>query len=133
VSARPAVTVPDAIAAVVAAEAEDYVAARTLAGPLQHGEYVAIGHAVVAGLRGAGWHITPHPALEVPTVTHTPCPACRQPKAASRYLCLACWSQLSDAARRALSRRDTHAMARLRDLHRQLEAGVPPAEVTVSP
>ncbi|TXS35139.1 hypothetical protein EAO77_37705 [Streptomyces sp. t39] len=71
--------------------------------------------------------------MEVPTVRHTPCPSCRQPKSPRRYLCLACWCQLSDAARRALSRRDSQAMARLRELHRQLEAGVPPADIAVSP
>jgi hypothetical protein len=35
--------------------------------------------------------------------------------------------------RRALNRRDRSAMARLRELHRQLEASVPLTEIKVSP
>jgi hypothetical protein len=49
------------------------------------------------------------------------------------YLCGNCWSLLSNPARRALNRRDTQAFARLRELHQQLDAGVPLAQIQVTP
>ena len=66
-------------------------------------------------------------------MTTTPCPSCRQPKDTGKYLCWACWGNLRGPARRALSRRDTQARARLIELHRQLAAGVPLAEIGVTP
>jgi hypothetical protein len=49
------------------------------------------------------------------------------------YLCGNCWSRLSAATRRALNRRDDRAVARLRDLHNQLDAGIPLEEIKVTP
>jgi hypothetical protein len=49
------------------------------------------------------------------------------------YLCRNCWSSLPAPARRALSRRDSAAFARLRELHQQLDAGVPLADIQVTP
>ncbi|MFI1723889.1 hypothetical protein [Streptomyces sp. NPDC020489] len=63
----------------------------------------------------------------------TPCPCCRQPKARSLYLCSLCWGTLPGLTRRALSRRDSKAMDRLQELHRQLAAGRPLAEIQVTP
>lgn len=63
----------------------------------------------------------------------TPCRACRTPKPVRMYLCGGCWGRLSRPARRALNRRDGQARARLRELHVQLDAGVPVAEITVTP
>lgn len=63
----------------------------------------------------------------------TPCPSCRQPKGPGKYLCWTCWGSLSGLARRALSRRDSKAMDRLQELYRQLAAGVPLAEIRVTP
>ncbi|MFJ8842970.1 hypothetical protein ACIRFF_08710 [Streptomyces cyaneofuscatus] len=63
----------------------------------------------------------------------TKCPACRtRPKGTGKYLCLACWSGLPMPVRRALTRRDAQAMARLRSLHAQLDQGVPLGEITVA-
>ncbi|TLQ45780.1 hypothetical protein [Streptomyces marianii] len=63
----------------------------------------------------------------------TPCPCCRGSKGRGKYLCLACWSSLPGFTRRALNRRDSHAMARLRELHRQIATGVPMSEIRVTP
>jgi len=65
--------------------------------------------------------------------TTTPCPSCRQPKGPRLYLCGLCWGTLTGLARHALSRRDSQAMQRLQELHRQLAAGVPLAEIRVTP
>ncbi|WP_435610867.1 hypothetical protein [Streptomyces sp. C10-9-1] len=130
-TAHPEGTVPDAVAAVIAAQAEAHWYARTAVGAPSRDDWLAIGLAAVAELRGAGWHIRPLPDLEVPTVTHTPCPSCRQPKGPGQYLCLDCWTGLPAASRAALRRRDRRAMARLRELHTQLEAGRRPAEVRI--
>jgi hypothetical protein len=73
------------------------------------------------------------PRREQPRPATTPCPSCRQPKAQRLYLCGMCWGSLTGLARRALSRRDSKAMARLQELHRQLAAGVPLAEIEVTP
>jgi hypothetical protein len=66
-------------------------------------------------------------------VQPTPCPSCRHPKARGKYLCLSCWNQLPWTAQRALKRRDRSATPRLIELHRQLAAGVPLAEIAISP
>ncbi|MFP3986927.1 hypothetical protein U9R90_05370 [Streptomyces sp. E11-3] len=63
----------------------------------------------------------------------TPCRSCRAPKPPRMYLCGNCWGALPTPARRALSRHDSKAFARLRELHRQLDADVPVAEVQVTP
>ena len=73
------------------------------------------------------------PRREQPRPTTTPCPSCRQSKAPGLYLCGMCWGILTGLARRALSRRDSRAMARLQELHRQLAADVPLAEIEVTP
>jgi hypothetical protein len=62
----------------------------------------------------------------------SPCPACRRPKTAGLYLCRTCWPQLPLAARRALYRRDARALARLRALLAQIEAGVPLNQIEVT-
>jgi hypothetical protein len=53
-------------------------------------------------------------------------------KGPGKYLCLGCWSTLPMAARRLLNRRDSRAYARLRELHRQLDRGVPLAEIRIT-
>ncbi|MEV0114651.1 hypothetical protein AB0H77_15565 [Streptomyces sp. NPDC050844] len=63
----------------------------------------------------------------------TPCRSCRSPRPPRMYLCGNCWSQLPAAARRALNRKDSRAIARLRELHTQLDAGVPLSEIQVTP
>ncbi|MFF7142302.1 hypothetical protein ACFZB5_13770 [Streptomyces nodosus] len=49
-----------------------------------------------------------------------------------KYLCLGCWSTLPLAARRLLNRRDSRALARLRQLHTQLDAGTPLADIRIT-
>lgn len=49
------------------------------------------------------------------------------------YLCGNCWGRLSAATRRALNRKDSRAVARLRELHQQLDAGIPLEEIQVTP
>lgn len=63
----------------------------------------------------------------------TPCPSCRQTKGPGKYLCWTCWGSLPGPARKSLTRRDSKAMARLQELHRQLAAGVPVTEIAVTP
>lgn len=66
-------------------------------------------------------------------MTATRCPGCPSGmKATGKYLCLGCWSDLPMTARRALNRRDSMAFSRLRQLHRQLEAGTPLAEIRIT-
>ncbi|MEU1478930.1 hypothetical protein [Streptomyces sp. NPDC005760] len=67
------------------------------------------------------------------TTTTRPCPCCRQPRGAAKYLCYACWGNLPGPARSALSRRDSKARDRLQELYRQVSAGVPLAEIQVTP
>ncbi|MFF6985636.1 hypothetical protein [Streptomyces sp. NPDC010273] len=63
----------------------------------------------------------------------TRCPGCPDGmKGPGKYLCLGCWSTLPMAARRLLNRRDSHAMARLQELYRQVTAGVPLAEIHIT-
>jgi predicted RNA-binding protein YlxR (DUF448 family) len=67
-------------------------------------------------------------------MTATRCPACPTGmKGRGKYLCLDCWNALSALARRALNRRDSKAFARVRELHRQLDASVPLDEIQVTP
>lgn len=67
-------------------------------------------------------------------MTTTPCfTRCGRDRAPGRYLCRACWFRLPSHTRRALNTRDSQAMTRLRTLHAQLTAGVPLAEIEVSP
>ncbi|MEH0547308.1 hypothetical protein QA802_30745 [Streptomyces sp. B21-105] len=61
------------------------------------------------------------------------CPACAQPRTAGHYLCRSCWFALPAPARAALSRRDRHALTRLRQLIDQLGKGQPPAAIEVTP
>lgn len=67
------------------------------------------------------------------TVTTTPCRSCKTPKTSRIYLCANCWNALTNATRRALNRRDSKAFARLRELHQQIDSGVPLAEIQVTP
>lgn len=63
----------------------------------------------------------------------TPCPArCTRTRAPGQYLCRTCWLALPAAARSLLNRRDSRAFARLRELHRQLDASVPLAEIRIT-
>lgn len=66
------------------------------------------------------------------TIT-TPCPSCRTGvKSPGKYLCGSCWFALTPAARRLLSASGGRAFARLRQLHRQLDRGVPLAEIRIT-
>lgn len=66
-------------------------------------------------------------------MTATPCLSCRKPRRAGQYLCRACWFRIPGPARSALNQRDSRAMARLRELHAQLAAGVPLDQIQVNP
>lgn len=68
-----------------------------------------------------------------PRLSDTPCPVDQQPRNAGQYLCRHCWFALTPQARRALNRRDALAGQRLRELHRQLNNGVPLNEISVTP
>jgi hypothetical protein len=61
------------------------------------------------------------------------CLCCPRPRSAGQYLCRACWSRIPGATRSRLTQRDSAAFARLRELHSQLTADVPLAEIEVSP
>lgn len=64
----------------------------------------------------------------------TPCPTkCGNHRAPRQYLCPGCWSSLPAPTQTALNRSDYLALARLRELHRQLDRGVPLTEITVTP
>lgn len=67
------------------------------------------------------------------TVTKPTCPCCPRTRANGQYLCGVCWRRLPPAARARLSTRDSRAFARLRELHRQIDAQVPLENVQVSP
>lgn len=60
------------------------------------------------------------------------CPGCPGTRRSGHYLCPTCWTALPRPARHALSRRDKHARARLRQLLDQLTAGVPPHRSEIS-
>jgi hypothetical protein len=62
-----------------------------------------------------------------------PCRVCRTPKSTRLYLCRNCWTQLSPATRRALNRHDGRAVARLRELHAQIDGGRALADIEVTP
>jgi hypothetical protein len=65
--------------------------------------------------------------------TPSPCPSCRtRTKGPGKYLCGTCWNALNPATRRLLSSSGSRAFARLRQLHRQLDAGVPLAEIRIT-
>ncbi|BBA98289.1 hypothetical protein RVR_4422 [Actinacidiphila reveromycinica] len=64
--------------------------------------------------------------------TATPCRACRTPKPARWYLCGGCWAALPAPARRALNRRDGHALARLRELHAHIDSEQPLNELEIT-
>lgn len=65
-------------------------------------------------------------------MTSTPCPSCHTgQRGPGKYLCGTCWFTLAPATRRALSRSDTRAMARLQSLYNQLATGVPLDEIQV--
>lgn len=67
-------------------------------------------------------------------MTTAPCPGCPDGrKGTGKYLCLTCWNTLTAAARRALNRRDSKAFARLRELHSQINASTPLADIQVTP
>jgi hypothetical protein len=51
---------------------------------------------------------------------------------AGKYLCGACWSQLSEGARRQLLRRGNGAITRYRSLTDQLHAGTPLHEIRIT-
>ncbi|WP_433465722.1 hypothetical protein [Spirillospora sp. CA-128828] len=62
-----------------------------------------------------------------------PCPSCKTPRKNSRhYLCEGCWWTLPKAARGPLLRRDDQAAARLRQLYRQIEDGVPLHKIEIT-
>lgn len=61
------------------------------------------------------------------------CHGCGGKRHPRKYLCLGCWHCLPLAARQALSRRDGSGMARLRELHSQLDDNVPLSEIRISP
>ncbi|MFD7509522.1 hypothetical protein ACFV5N_09290 [Streptomyces sp. NPDC059853] len=64
----------------------------------------------------------------------SPCPSCNTaPRRRGQYLCRGCWAQLPAPARRALSRRDAQAWARLRQLHAHLDSGRPLAHLEITP
>jgi hypothetical protein len=60
------------------------------------------------------------------------CPNCARPKKPTYYLCARCWYTLPPAARRALWRADALAADRLGELHRQIQDGIPLAEVAIT-
>lgn len=64
---------------------------------------------------------------------NSPCPCCHQhTKEPGKYLCRTCWFGLSTTARNALNRSDSRAFSRLRELHAQIEAGVPLPEIQIT-
>jgi len=64
----------------------------------------------------------------------TRCPGCPSgAKGPGKYLCGTCWYALSPTARRLLSSSGSRAFGRLRQLHRQLDQGVPLAEIRIAP
>lgn len=60
------------------------------------------------------------------------CLSCTANRAAGQYLCRRCWGQLPETAQRRLNKRDRQAFLRLRELSRQIEAGVPLPDVVVT-
>lgn len=64
--------------------------------------------------------------------TGRPCRSCRMPISSRFYLCDACWALLPAPARRALSKRDDRAMARLRELYDHIDRGLPLTELEIA-
>ncbi|MFJ7034901.1 hypothetical protein ACIQUE_29160 [Bacillus cereus] len=60
------------------------------------------------------------------------CLSCRAPRNPRTYLCRSCWYQLPVTTRVRLTRPDSYALARLRELNGQLTAGVPLGEIEVA-
>ncbi|MDX2698958.1 hypothetical protein [Streptomyces ipomoeae] len=65
-------------------------------------------------------------------MTDLPCPGCPGRRNRGHYLCNPCWRALPAATRGRLSRRDSRAMLRLRELHQALHARTPLAIIRVS-
>lgn len=65
-------------------------------------------------------------------MTRLSCPCCPRTRAPGQYLCPTCWRALPAATRRLLSIRDNRAFARLRQLHGQIAAHTPLADIEVS-
>ncbi|MGA5506850.1 hypothetical protein [Streptomyces umbrinus] len=66
-------------------------------------------------------------------MSYLPCLKCREPRRPGQYLCRADWYRLPSHTRQLLNRRDSKALARLRELHDQLTSGIPLAEIEVTP
>ncbi|MFD7439643.1 hypothetical protein [Streptomyces sp. NPDC059861] len=60
------------------------------------------------------------------------CLACPAARGVGQYLCRSCWAQLTPSTQRRLNKRDAKAFERVRSLSRQLQSGVPLAEVSVA-
>jgi hypothetical protein len=72
--------------------------------------------------------------MTAPPASGPRCPSCRTAARRRRhYVCGSCWWSLPAHTRTRLNRRDSRAAARLIELHRQLAAAVPLAEIEVSP
>ena len=66
-------------------------------------------------------------------MTASRCPGCPTGvRGPGKYLCLGCWNTLPMPARRLLNRRESRAFARLRQLHAQLDAGTPLADIHIT-
>jgi hypothetical protein len=60
------------------------------------------------------------------------CPTnCGRTRTAGQYLCRTCWLALPADARRELSRRGPGAVQRLQQLHDQIGAGTPLADIRI--
>ncbi|WTW95455.1 hypothetical protein OG216_19630 [Streptomycetaceae bacterium NBC_01309] len=62
----------------------------------------------------------------------SPCPSCRRPKPSNCYVCPACWSLLPLVTRVALTKHDTKALARLRQLNQHIDSGQPLAGLEIT-
>lgn len=62
------------------------------------------------------------------------CPGCGlHGRRQGMYLCLTCWRQLPGQTQLQLNWRDSKAMDRLQELYDQINAGIPLAEIEVTP
>jgi len=86
-------------------------------------------------LRGSKSRTAPRPSASTPTrrTDERPLPLLPNPPTSAHVRLPHLLGPTPAAARRALNRRDSHAHARLRELHNQLDAGIPLAEIRVSP
>lgn len=66
--------------------------------------------------------------------TQRRCPSCLNDRDPRKYLCRLCWGQLPTATRTALNRRGNRAAAleRVRELYRQIDAGVQLADIRIT-